>query len=396
MKLKVAVIFGGRTCEHDVSVISALQVAGALNRESYDVIYVYISRDGKWYTGDALKGIEFIKKFDPAKVTAVIPAGEDGKLRLINHDPKKKLLNSGLEVVAEADVVLPVMHGMNGEDGTLQGMLEMFNVPYTSAGVLGSAVGMDKIALKLLLKGCGLPVIEAVWFDRDDWAVQHDAICARCEGEIGYPMIVKPANLGSSIGISRANDRESLEDAIDTACAYDRRILVEKAIVNLREVNCSVMGYSGTVSASTLEMPVSRRDVLDFSEKYLRGGKSGGPSKGMQSLSRILPAPVSPELTEKIKDLAIRVFRAMDLKGVVRIDFILDEQDNVYVNEPNVIPGSLAFYLWEPEGVSFAALLDRMIEHAFEANADKNRSVFSYDSTILNNIIGGSKGKMNR
>lgn len=391
MKLKVAVVFGGRTCEHDVSVISALQAAGALDRESYDVVYVYIDRDGSWYTGDALKDIRFVKNFDPAKVDRVIPAGENGKLRLLSHDPKKKLFGTGLSVLAEADVVLPVMHGMNGEDGTLQGMLEMFNVPYTSAGVMGSAVGMDKIAMKLLFMGCGFPVVNGVWFDRDRWAVDRESLCTMCEEKIGYPMFVKPASLGSSIGINRAVNRDGLEEAVDTACAYDRRILVEKGVENLREVNCAVLGYADKVTASVLEMPVSSSEFLNFADKYQRGEKGG---KGMQSLTRRVPAPIGEELTKKVKQLAIDAFKAMDLKGVVRIDFILDAQDNLFINEANTIPGSLAFYLWEPEGIPFSKLLDRMIEHAFEAHADKNRSVFSYDSTILSNLVNGSKGKL--
>ena len=397
MKIRVAVIFGGRTCEHDVSIISGLQAAGALNREAYDVIYVYIDRDGKWYTGDALKEIKFFTKFDATKAEQVIPTGEDGRLRLLRHDPKKKLFgNAGMEIAAEADVVLPVMHGMNGEDGSLQGMLEMFNVPYTSAGVMGSAVGMDKISMKLLFKGCGFPVVEGTWFDRDAWATDKEKICEECEAKLGYPMFVKPANLGSSIGISRAKDRDGLEEAIDTACAYDRRILVEKGVDNLREVNCSVLGYGKEIRASVLEMPISSAEFLDFADKYQRGGKGGG--KGMESLTRRIPAPIGDELTQKVKDLAIAAFKAMDLKGVVRIDFILDEHDNVYINEANTIPGSLSFYLWEPEGVSFAGLLDEMINHAFKANADKNWSVFSYSSSILSNIAngGGAKGKSAR
>ena len=395
MKLNIAVIFGSRTCEHDVSIISGMQAAGALNTNDYNVERVYISRDGVWYVGEALKDMKFYQNPDFTRVTKVLPAAGDQKLRLMRAEVKKKLFGKSDDALyGEYDVVMPVMHGMNGEDGSLQGMLELFNVPYTSAGIMGCAVGMDKIAMKQLFRGCGLPVLEGVWFERSKWGDEHDAIIAECEAKLTYPMFVKPANLGSSIGISRATDRESLEDAIDTACAYDRRILVEQGVEAPREINCSAMGYGGEVHTSALEMPVTGKDVLDFSEKYLRGGKGG--SKGMQSLARIIPAPISAECAEKIKSLTAEIFRVMDLKGVARTDFILDKDDNVYINEANVIPGSLAFYLWEPEGIPFAQMLDKMVEYAFKAHADKNGSVYSFDSSILASIVNGSKGKLTK
>ena len=394
MKLNIAVIFGSRTCEHDVSIISGMQAAGALNPNDYEVERIYISRDGAWYVGDALRDMKFYQNPDFSRITKVYPVAGDQKLRLIRAGQQKKKLFGKQDdgIYGEYDVVMPVMHGLNGEDGSLQGMLELFNVPYTSAGIMGSAVGMDKISMKQLFKGCGLPVLEGVWFDRAKWGEKHSEILDECEKKLAYPMFVKPANLGSSIGISRATDRDSLEDAIDTACAYDRRILVEQGVEEPREVNCSALGYGSEVMTSALEMPVTGKDVLDFSEKYLRGGKGG--SKGMQSLSRIIPAPISAECAAKIKSLAKDIFEALDLKGVARTDFILDKDDNVYINEANIIPGSLAFYLWEPEGLPFAKMLDKMVEYAFRAHADKNGSVYSFDSTILQNIVSGSKGKL--
>ncbi len=395
MKLNIAVLFGSRTCEHDVSIISGLQAAGALDKENYDVTLIYIGRDGKWYIGDALKEVAFYRAFDEAKVQRVYPAGEDGKLVLYRLAEKKKLFG-GLEYekVRRIDVCVPVMHGLNGEDGTLQGMLELFNVPYTSAGVLGSAIGMDKIAMKLLFKGCGFPVLEGIWFDRVRWSENREAVMDEAVEKLGFPLVVKPANLGSSIGINMAHDRDALEDAIDTALAYDRRVLIEVGVKPLREVNCAVLGYGDRIETSVLEMPVSTQEILDFKGKYLRGGKGGG--KGMQSLARQIPAPVSEEIAQKIREISLAAFRAMDMKGVVRIDFILDAQNNVYINEANTIPGSLAFYLWEPAGLKFSGLLDRMIEDALRANADRNGSVFSYDSSILQNLMRGSKGKLSK
>ena len=386
----IGVIYGSRTCEHDVSIISALQAAQALDKKKYNVTYIYIGREGTWYTGEALADVKFYEHFDPEKVTRVLPAGENSKL-VLYHLPEKKKLFGGVaaERVAVLDVVMPVLHGLNGEDGTLQGMLELFDVPYTSAGVMGSAVGMDKITMKLLFKGCGFPVVEGVWFDRGRWSRERDGVMDECEDKLGFPLIVKPANLGSSIGINIAHDRNQLEDAIETAAAYDHRILVEKAVTPLREVNCSVLGYGDHVETSELEMPVTQEEFLTFEGKYTRNAKGAG---GMASQVRLIPAPISEKAAETVRDLAVRAFRAMDLKGVVRIDFILDKYENVFINEANTIPGSLAFYLWEPKGIPFAALLDGMVECAFSAWADRKASVFSHDSTLLANIVHGSKG----
>ena len=395
MKLNLAVVFGSRTCEHDVSIISGLQAAHAVDQSKYDVTIIYIARDGQWYIGDALKDAKFFTNFAPEKATHVLPMAEDGKLLLLEYPTeKKKLFGGGRNVLSSIDVVMPVMHGMNGEDGTLQGMLELWNVPYTSAGVLGCAVGMDKIAMKQLFRGCGFPVLPDIWADRNEWEKDREGVLNRAEAAVKYPMFVKPANLGSSIGISRANDRASLTKAIDVAASYDRRILIEQGVSNLEEINCSAMGYAGDVRVSETEMPVrwDSDELLDFNSKYTRNAK-GGKSKGMTSLSRRIPAPVSAEKTAQVKDLTEKVFRALDCKGVVRIDYLLDKTaDELYVGEINVIPGSLSFYLWEPVGVKFAQLLDTMIECALSAWSERNKSVFSYDSTILKTVISGSKG----
>lgn len=403
MKLRVAVIYGSRTCEHDVSIVSALQAMDNLDKNEYDVVPVYIARDGQWYTGQLLRNIAFYSAFRPQLVNHVAPVmSDDGKLTLMPvssiapHGFKGMIkvlmsnMNLGEDTVEKCDVVLPVMHGMNGEDGTLQGLLELFNVPYTSSGVLGSALGMDKIAMKQFFRGCGLPVVDGMWFSRAEWQENREGVLARVEASCRYPMYVKPANLGSSIGISRATDRESLIKAIETAVEYDRRILVERGIEKPVEINCSALRIKGEVRASLCEMPASWEEFLTFDDKYLRGSKSG-KGQGMESLARKVPAPISDELTARIRHMTQQVYRAMDCKGVVRIDYMLDG-DDLYINEINIIPGSLAFYLWEPLGISFKDMLDCMIEDAFAAHAEKNRSVFSYDSSILRSVQGGLKG----
>lgn len=403
MSLKVAVIYGSRTCEHDVSIVSALQAMDNLDKNEYEIVPVYIARDGQWYTGRLLRNITFYSAFKPELVTHVAPVmSEDGKLTLTPvtsiapHGFKGMVkvlmsnMNLGEDTVEKCDVVLPVMHGMNGEDGTLQGLLELFNVPYTSTGVLGSALGMDKIAMKQFFRGCGLPVVDGMWFARSEWNKNHEEVLNRVESSCPYPVYVKPANLGSSIGISRATDRQSLIKAIETAVEYDRRILVERGIEKPVEINCSALRIKGEVRASLCEMPASWEEFLTFDDKYLRGSKSG-KGQGMESLARKVPAPISDELTQRIQQMTTQVYNAMDCKGVVRIDYMLDG-DELYINEINIIPGSLAFYLWEPLGISFKEMLDCMIEDAFTAYAEKNRSVFSYDSSILRSVQGGLKG----
>ena len=403
MSLKVAVIYGSRTCEHDVSIVSALQAMDNLDKNEYEIVPVYIARDGQWYTGRLLRNITFYSAFKPELVTHVAPVmSEDGKLTLMPvtsiapHGFKGMVkvlmsnMNLGEDTVEKCDVVLPVMHGMNGEDGTLQGLLELFNVPYTSTGVLGSALGMDKIAMKQFFRGCGLPVVDGMWFARSEWNKNHEEVLNRVESSCPYPVYVKPANLGSSIGISRATDRQSLIKAIETAVEYDRRILVERGIEKPVEINCSALRIKGEVRASLCEMPASWEEFLTFDDKYLRGSKSG-KGQGMESLARKVPAPISDELTQRIQQMTTQVYNAMDCKGVVRIDYMLDG-DELYINEINIIPGSLAFYLWEPLGISFKEMLDCMIEDAFTAYAEKNRSVFSYDSSILRRVQGGLKG----
>ena len=403
MSLKVAVVYGSRTCEHDVSIVSALQAMDNLDKNEYEIVPVYIARDGQWYTGRLLRNITFYSAFKPELVTHVAPVmSEDGKLTLMPvtsiapHGFKGMVkvlmsnMNLGEDTVEKCDVVLPVMHGMNGEDGTLQGLLELFNVPYTSTGVLGSALGMDKIAMKQFFRGCGLPVVDGMWFARGEWNKNHEEVLNRVESSCPYPVYVKPANLGSSIGISRATDRQSLIKAIETAVEYDRRILVERGIEKPVEINCSALRIKGEVRASLCEMPASWEEFLTFDDKYLRGSKSG-KGQGMESLARKVPAPISDELTQRIQQMTTQVYNAMDCKGVVRIDYMLDG-DELYINEINIIPGSLAFYLWEPLGISFKEMLDCMIEDAFTAYAEKNRSVFSYDSSILRSVQGGLKG----
>ena len=397
-KMNIAVFFGSRSCEHDVSIVSALQCIEATKAAGFNVTPVYISRDGLWYTGEPLENIETFREFNPmtkgiTRVTLDVTANAGD---LWAWPPQRAGLFAKVPApLCHIDCVIPVFHSWHGEDGTIQGLLEMANIPYASSGVLGSAIGMDKIAMKQILRGAGFPVLDFVWFTREQLKKERQAVIERVEKEIKYPAFIKPAALGSSIGVSRAKNREELERALDVAASYDRRILVEVGVVHPVEINCAAVGYGEDVRASVCEMPVpsSNDTFLDFWQKYLRNASTKGEdSRGMKSLSRVVPAPIGDELTGRIQTMTCDIFKLLDCCGTVRVDFILDQNDMLFVNEPNTIPGSLAFYLWKASGLDFPKLIEKMVEDALRAHADKNSSVFAYDSSILKKVAAGTKG----
>ena len=393
-KIQLGVLFGSRSCEREVAIISAVQLMNHVDTEKYDVIPVYISEQGVWYTGAPLRDIKNYTPFNPDmkgidQVALDITAGSGA---LIANRPGKGLFGKpSQEVVARLECCVIVMHGLNGEDGTLQGMLELANLPYTSAGVAGSAIGMDKIMMKQFFRGAGtLPCLPDCWFTRSMFQADREAVLDKVEAELGYPVFVKPANLGSSIGVSRADDRDGLIDSLELAFDYDRRVLVEKGLDKPVELNCSVLGYDDDVTASPIEMPISGEQFLDFKEKYL----ANGGSKGMASLHRVLPAPIEDGLRDEIQRLSCEIFRMLDCKGVVRIDYMFDKAtEKVYITEINTIPGSLAFYLWENAGMKYAQLIDKMVESAMRAHEDRNLRNYAFTSDILKSVsLGGAKG----
>ena len=393
-KIQLGVIYGSRTCEHEVSVISALQLMKAVDRDKYDVIPVYISMRGDWYTGDALLDIRTYSGFDGhrkgiLKVQLDVAAGSGVLLTVV--PPKGLFGHETLRPVARLDCAVPVLHGMHGEDGTLQGLLEMCNLPYTSSGVAASAVGMDKVFMKQFFVGGGFPVLPSCWYLRKTWQDAPETVLAEIEAKLPYPVFVKPAMLGSSIGVSKAADRQALREALELAFEFDRKVLVEQGLEQLLELNCSVLGVDGEAIPSEIEMPVTGGDLLSFMDKYIQ---SGGGSKGMASLKRVLPAPIEPELRERIQKLSVDIFRNMDCKGVVRIDYMFDTKGNaLYITEINTIPGSMAFYLWEACGVHYPELIDRMVACAMQAYQEKNNSNYAFSSDILSNLsLGGKAG----
>jgi D-alanine-D-alanine ligase len=286
------------------------------------------------------------------------------------------------------DAAIPALHGTYGEDGSVQGFLELTGVPYTSAGVLGSAVGMDKILMKSVFKASGIPVVEYEWLTRREWEVAPDAVIARLTDKLRYPMFVKPCNLGSSVGISRAENEEELRNAIEVAKHYDARIIVEEAVEQAIEINVSVLGDEYEARASLCERPVSWEKFLTYDDKYIRGNfnKSGGSA-------REIPAKLPDGMTEHIQELAVKAFHAVRAKGVVRVDFLVSEDERVFVNEINTIPGSFAFYLWEPTGFLFSDLLTELIAIAKRTASDKANNVTTYDTELIEKFQGQKFGK---
>lgn len=389
-KKNIGVVFGGRSVEHEVSVITGLQVVENLDGSKYNVIPIFISKEGDWYTGNELLDIKNYKNMDKLigllKKVYIPPVPSLGQLHFVdNHGG---FLKRKLEPIS-MDVLIPALHGTNGEDGAFQGLIKMAGIPFAGCGVMASAVGMDKIIMKDIFKANNLPTVNYTWFLRKEYDSNSDAVIQRIEEKLKYPLYIKPANLGSSIGISRANNQEHLRTAIDIAGKYDRKIIVEESIESLIEINCSVLGTDHEVRASVCEQPVSWESFLSFDDKYMRSG-----GKGMKSASRRIPAPIAPEKSDQVQNLAMKAFQVLDCSGVARIDFLMDTTTNeIYVNEINTIPGSLSFYLWEASGMSFRHLLDSLIEIAVRNHQDHKDCFYSFDNELLQKASSqGAKG----
>ena len=390
MKTRVAMMFGGKSVEHEVSVISGIQAYMSMDTDKYDVIPVYMTKNNEMYIGDSIGDIESYKNIDELlkKSQRVIMINEDGRVKLVQY-PVKKL---GKNVEVGIDVAFPVVHGTNVEDGGFQGYLKTMGIPFVGCDVTASAIGMDKYITKLVLKESNVPVLDARLYTLSDYA-DMESMMNDIENVFGYPVIVKPVNLGSSVGISVAKSRVELANSVDDAFRYATKVLVEHAITNLREINCSVLGDENDAIASECEEPLHTKDILSYEDKYVSNAKGSG-SKGMASVSRRIPAELTPEKREEVRELAVRSFKALGCNGVSRIDFMIDaDTDKLYFNEINTIPGSLAFYLWEPVGVPYKELLDRMIQLALKRERTEESLTFTFDTNILNQAsFGGSKG----
>lgn len=374
----LAVIFGGRSVEHDVSIVTGHQIMSAFPAENYDIVPVYITRDGRWFTGDALSDLEGFRDDD-------IQRHEGLRACLLSPDTR----HHGLIVdplagrfskseVRRIDVAFPALHGSHGEDGSIQGLFELADIPYVGYATLGSALANDKIMTKAVLRQAGIPVLDDFWCTRDTWLDRPDAVIDELLARFDLPLFVKPATLGSSIGIGRADTEALLRASIDIATNFDRRILIEPAVTEGIEINCSVMGFGDQYEASPLEQPVSWDEFLSYEDKYLRG------SEGMKSADRLVPAPISATLTRRIQETSIAAFKAVDGRGIARIDYLVrPERDELFLNEINTMPGSLAFYLWREDGYTSTDLVQKLVQLARDAHAEKRRNTYDYKTNLV-------------
>lgn len=387
MKTNIGVFFGGRSTEHEISVISASQAMHAIDREKYDVTPIYITKSGKWYTGDALFEVKNYRN-----TAELIAKCEEVYMRPVYDDYnlyKMKKSMFGSAVLTKLDVVIPVLHGSNGEDGVFEGVLETIGIPYAGCNTISSANGMDKITMKMILQANDVPVVDYVWFTDKQWYSQRESLINKIEDKIGYPVIVKPANLGSSVGIGRADDREALITKVEEAEKYSTRIIVEDLVENLQEINCSVLGDCDEYQMSVLEEPIKSGEILSYEDKYMGGTKG---TKGMQASQKRIPADLPEAETNRIKFLAGETFRVLSCHGVSRVDVIVDAKTrDIYVNEINTIPGSLSFYLWEASGLSFGKLMDKLVQLALKRKREQKMKTVSYDQNIFS-LGGGLKG----
>ena len=391
MKTKVAMMFGGKTVEHEVSVISGIQALKAMDTDKYEVIPVYMTKENDMYTGADIGKIEAYKDIPGLlkRSQRVIMVNDGGRVQLVPYPAKM----FGGQKPVSIDIAFPVVHGTNVEDGALQGYLKTVGVPFVGPDVTSSAISMDKFITKAVLKEAGVPVLDATVYTMADYE-DPGKIADDIEKTFGYPVIIKPVNLGSSVGIGVAKSRDELIDAVDDAFRYAARIMAEHAISKLREINCSVLGDENGAEASECEEPLTSGEILSYEDKYVNGGgkkggaKGGSGSKGagMANLSRKIPSELSPEKREEIRELAVKAFKALGCCGVSRIDFMIDEEeDKLYFNEINPIPSSLSFYLWEPVGVPYSELLDRMIQLALKRARIEDSLTFTFDTNILAN-----------
>lgn len=380
MKLKVGFIYGGISTEHEISIISALQAINNMNFDKYDVVPIYLSKNGVFYTGKYLLNIDNYKDLSliskKCKEVSIIKKNNDFALLSVNF-PHKILTN--------IDIFFPVVHGYNVEDGSIAGFLETIGAPYAESDLYASLIGQDKVIQKMVFKENGINIVPYTYFYENEYLDNEEEIISKIN-ELSFPVIVKPARLGSSVGINIAADEVSLKEAISEALKYDEKIIVEKVIENLKELNCSVLGDKDLYKPSLIEKVSAKENILSYEDKYISGGKS----KGMASASRKIPADISKRLTKEIENMSVKACKALNTSGIVRIDYLYDtKNEKIYLNEINIIPGSLSFYLWKD--TKYKDLLASIIELGIKKYKNKSRKQTSFETNVLQNF-NGTKG----
>lgn len=415
MKAKIAVFFGGNSVEHEVSIITALHAVENIDRNKYEVLPIYITKDNKMYAGEKIGEIANYNNIPKLleESTQVIPVNLGEKVALLRAE--KKLLKN--DIYDYIDIAFPIVHGTNVEDGTIEGFVKMLNIPYVGCDVISSALGMDKYACKEILRANDIPVIDGKLYKINDYKNDEAALRKDIEKSLGFPVITKPVNLGSSVGISIAKDQAELEKSLEEAFTYASKVLVEKAIMNLKEVNCSVIGDYESAKASECESPIKMDKILSYRDKYLGNGTKGTKGvKGTKSSgvkgsknasfggtmgsdnsnpSLELPAKITTEQKKTIQELAIKTFQALGCNGVIRIDFIIDQDNSkIYVNEVNTIPGSLSFHLWRETGTNYTEELNEIIALGLKRAREEKNLTFSFETNILANFNGAKAQKL--
>ncbi len=401
--IKVGVIFGGESVEHEISIITAVQAMSFMDTKKYEVVPIYISKDRNWYTGECLKEMATYKDLAnvPFVAKEVVLTKKDDKFAL----QKKRGLFKG--IANTIDVAFPIVHGKGVEDGSLSGYLETVGIPYVGPSMLGASVGQDKVVQKQIMSESGVPVADYTWFYDHEYRDNEEEIIKDIK-KLGFPVIVKPARLGSSVGIEVAKNENELVDAIEEAIKYDEKIVVEAMVKNLMEVDCAVVGNSENMECSLIGEMLTDNDFLTFEDKYIgegsKGSKKGGAKAnngGKVTTSGFkIPADIDKDLEEEIYEVSKKAFRCLNLSGVTRFDFLVDKKaKKIYVNEPNTIPGCLAFFFFTPKGKKYPQLLDELIKGAIKEYKEAQKKVTSFDSNVLSTYDGakgskGSKGKM--
>lgn len=385
----LVVAFGGVSPEHEVSVLTAMQVMSTLLDSKYTILPLYISKSGQWLTGDILKDLKQYGDLD-SLIQQASPCyfNRNPLGRVVLEYAKKGLFSKPIQKPVYAIVVS--FHGGAGENGSFQGICEQYNLPYTGSGVLASSLGMNKVKAKQLCEANHIPVTSSLNFYEEDWDCHNDTILKEVE-QLGYPVIVKPSSLGSSIGVKKVESESALIRAVETAFRYDAQILIEEAVTPLIEINCAVLGTPESSISSVCERPLGSNEALSFADKYQRGGAA---EKGMASADRVIPADISEELNQNIRALSKQIFRIFQATGVARIDYLVQKDtQKVYFNEINTIPGSFSYYLWEYSKLNFNDLLDQLIETAITVHQQKNGRILHYETNLLNDKAAtGLKG----
>lgn len=386
----IVVAFGGASPEHEVSVLSAMQVIASLKETNFGLIPLYVTKSGRWLTGEPLLDIENFQDLDNLhqQATRCTFSHDDLGKPILLETEKKGLFSSPDSYSIHA--VIPAFHGSEGEDGSFQGTCEMFNIPYAGSGVFASSLGMDKVKAKEICRAHEIPVVDGFDFFESEWEENKQSILDIAD-QLGFPVIVKPVTLGSSIGVAKTEGKIELIEAVETAFRYDNNLLIEKAVTPLIEINCSVLGTPEEVQSSVCERPLAQEETLSFKDKYQ---SEDGSQKGMASADRIIPADISDELTQKIQSLSEQIFKLFRARGVARLDFLLHaETKQVYFNEINTIPGSFSFYLWEESGMNMRELMLKLIDIAEEQHQTKIGRIRSYDTNLLDEkAVQGIKG----